>query len=241
MANVPLRLLLIPSIIIPLANQTLLAFLDICIFALMPLFYSTPNYLGGLGFAPPAIGSWMALFGILDGLFQALFFAKVVDRLGPKRTFYIGISCFAPIMIMFPVMSWLIFSRGNDYMVMIALVCQLVLIVMWDLSLGEGSVIVCLYCRQYRAHSQPASIFMFITASAPAKNVLGAINGMGQMTSSIAHAVGPMFAASIFAFSKDHNILGGHAVFVVLCIPAVGMLWLASYLPKELQNRDEDE
>lgn len=61
------------------------------------------------------------------------------------------------------------------------------------------------------------------------------------MTVSIARAIGPMFTGSIFAFSKDHNILGGHAVFVVLCIPAVGMLWLASYLPKELQNRDEDE
>ncbi|KAG1740067.1 MFS general substrate transporter [Suillus lakei] len=200
MANVPLRSLLIPSIIIPLANQTLLGFLDICIFALMPLFYSTPNYLGGLGFAPPAIGSWMALFGVIDGLFQALFFAKVVDRL---------------------VMSWLVFSRSADYMVAIALLCQLVLIVTWDMSL--------------------ASIFMFITASAPAKNVLGAVNGMGQMTISIAHAVGPIFAASVFAFSKDHNILGGHAVFVILCIPAVGILWLASHLPKELQNRDEDE
>ena len=82
---------------------------------------------------------------------------------------------------------------------------------------------------------------MFITASAPAKNVLGAVNGMGQMTVSIAHAVGPMLAASTFAFSKDHNILGGHAGFVVLCIPAIGMLWLASHLPQELQNRDEDD
>ncbi|KAG2051001.1 MFS general substrate transporter [Suillus hirtellus] len=223
MANVtvPLRSLLIRSIIIPLANQTFLAFLDICIFALMPLFYSTPHYLGGLGFAPQTIGLWMALFGIIDGLFQALFFAKIVDWLGPKRTFYTGISCFIPIMVMFPVMSWLVFSGGADYMVSIALLCQLLLIVAWDLSL--------------------ASILMFITASAPTKNVLGAINGMGQMTVSIARAVGPMFTGSIFAFSKDHNILGGHAVFVVLCIPAVGMLWLAAYLPKELQNRDEDE
>ncbi|KAG1860689.1 major facilitator superfamily domain-containing protein [Suillus subalutaceus] len=221
MANVPLRSLLTRSIIIPLANQAFLAFLDISIFALMPLFYSTPNYLGGLGFAPQTIGSWMALFGIIDGLFQALFFAKVVDRLGPKRTFYIGISCFIPIMVMFPVMSWLVFSRGVDYMVTNVLLCQLVLIVTWDMSL--------------------ASIFMFVTASAPTKNVLGAVNGMGQTTVSIAHAVGPMFAASIFAFSKDHNILGGHAVYVVLCIPAVGMLWSASHLPEELQNRDEDE
>ncbi|KAG2157707.1 major facilitator superfamily domain-containing protein [Suillus bovinus] len=220
MANVPLRSLLIRSIIIPIVNQVCLAFLDICIFALMPLFYSTPNYLGGLGFAPQAVGLWMALFGIIDGLFQALFFAKIFDWLGPKRTFYIGISCFIPIMITFPVMSWLVFSGGVDYMVSIALLCHLLLIVIWDMSL--------------------ASIFMFITASAPTKNVLGAINGMAQMTQSIARAVGPMFASSIFAFSKDHNILGGHAVYVVLCIPAVGMLWLASYLPEELQNRDDE-
>ncbi|KAG0709401.1 major facilitator superfamily domain-containing protein [Suillus ampliporus] len=219
MANVPLHSLLIPSIIIPLANQAFLAFLDICLFALMPLFYSTPNYLGGLGFAPPEIGLWLGLFGIMDGLFQALFFAKIVDKLGPKRAFYIGISCFIPIMISFPIMSFIVFSRGVDYLVTIALLSQLFLIVIWDMSLG--------------------SIFMFVTASAPAKNVLGAVNGMGQMTVSIGHAVGPMFAASIFAYSKEHNILGGHAVFVVLSIPAIAMLWLASYLPKELQNRDE--
>jgi hypothetical protein len=82
---------------------------------------------------------------------------------------------------------------------------------------------------------------MFITASAPAKNALGAINGMGQMSVSVTHAIGPVTAASIFAFSKEHNILGGQAVFVFLCIPAAGLLWLASYLPKELQNRDEDD
>jgi MFS family permease len=221
MANVPLRSLLTRSIIIPIANQTFLAFLDISMFALMPLFYSTPNYLGGLGFAPPTIGLWLALFGIIDGLFQVLFFPKVIDRLGPKRTFYTGASCFIPIMIMFPVMSWLVFSRGVDYMVTNVLLCQLVLIVTWDMSIS--------------------SIFMFVTASAPSKNILGAVNGMGQTTVSIAHAVGPMFAGSVFAFSKDHNILGGHAVYVVLCVPAVGMLWLASLLPEKLQNRDEDE
>ncbi|KAG2136292.1 MFS general substrate transporter [Suillus cothurnatus] len=221
MANVPLRSLLTRSIIIPIANQTFIAFLDICMFALMPLFYSTPNDLGGLGFAPPTIGSWLALFGIIDGLFQALFFPKIIDRLGPKRTFYIGVSCFIPIMIMFPVMSWLVFSRGVDCMATNVLLCQLLLIVLWDMSL--------------------VTIFMFITASAPSKNVLGAVNGMAQTTVSIAHAVGPMFAGSVFAFSKDHNVLGGHAVYVVLGVPAVGMLWLASLLPEKLQNRDEDE
>jgi MFS family permease len=144
-ATVPLRSLLIPSIIIPLANQAMIAFLDICLIALVPLFYSTPNYLGGLGFTPTGIGLWMALFGIVDGVFQVLFFAKIVDRLGPKRAFYVGISCFIPIMITFPVMSWLVVSRGVDYMLTIALLCQLVLTVTWDMFLGEW-FIACAQC-----------------------------------------------------------------------------------------------
>jgi len=41
MANVPLRSLLIPTIVIPIANYAMLSFLDISMKALVPLFYST--------------------------------------------------------------------------------------------------------------------------------------------------------------------------------------------------------
>ena len=80
---------------------------------------------------------------------------------------------------------------------------------------------------------------MFITASAPTKNVLGAINGLGQTTASIARAVGPAFATSLFAFSKEHNVLNGNAIYVILIILAGGFRWLGSQLPDEIQNRDE--
>ncbi|OJA11951.1 hypothetical protein AZE42_13513 [Rhizopogon vesiculosus] len=54
---------------------------------------------------------------------------------------------------------------------------------------------------------------MFITGFAPAKNVLGAINGLGQTSaSSLACAFRPALAASLFAFSKEHNVLHGNAV-----------------------------
>ena len=82
-------------------------------------------------------------------------------------------------------------------------------------------------------------IFMFITASAPAKNVLGAINGLGQTTASIARAVGPALTTSLFAFSKEHNVLNGNAIYVILIILAGGFRWLGSQLPDEIQNRDE--
>ncbi|KAH7904154.1 hypothetical protein BJ138DRAFT_1107068, partial [Hygrophoropsis aurantiaca] len=102
----PLRSLLIPSVIIPLANYGMLAFVELALLSLQPLYYSTPTALGGLGFSPSLIGSWVALFGFMNGAFQALFFAPIVDRLGLKRMFMISVTCFLPIFMIFPVMSW---------------------------------------------------------------------------------------------------------------------------------------
>jgi hypothetical protein len=145
--SVPLKSLLVPTVVIPIANYAMLAFLDISLRALFPLIFSTPIYLGGLGFAPVSIGSWLALFGIVDGVFQALFFAKMVDWLGPKRLFCVSVSCFAPVMAVFPIISWLASARGMvDHAITFTLLGQLVLIVLWDMSFGEcfnkiGSVI----------------------------------------------------------------------------------------------------
>ncbi|KAJ8593912.1 hypothetical protein M405DRAFT_930535, partial [Rhizopogon salebrosus TDB-379] len=78
----------------PDANYAMLSFLDISLKVLLPLFFSTPIYLGGLGFSPASIGWRLAMFGIADGIFEALFFAKIVDWLGPKRLFCVSVSCF---------------------------------------------------------------------------------------------------------------------------------------------------
>jgi hypothetical protein len=132
-----LRSLLIPTIVIPIANYAVLAFLDVSLLALLPLFLSTPIYLGGLGFAPSSIGSWLALLGFMNGIFQTLFFAKIVVWLGPKRLFCVSVSCLAPAMTMFPIMSWLVHSRGMvDHTTTFALLSQLVLIVIWDMAFG---------------------------------------------------------------------------------------------------------
>ncbi|KAG1906449.1 MFS general substrate transporter [Suillus fuscotomentosus] len=181
MANVSLRSLLTPTVVIPIANYTVFAFLDISRRALVPLFFSTPTYLGGLGFDPSSIGSWLALFGIMDGVLQALLFAKLVDRLGPKRLFILSAIC----------------------------------------SMGLGTLL------------------MFMRASAPTKNTLGAINGLGQTSASVARAIGPGLATSLFAASKEYNLLGGNAVFVILFMVAIAQRWLGSQLPDKLQDRDE--
>ncbi|KAG0694519.1 MFS general substrate transporter [Suillus ampliporus] len=220
MANMPLRSLVTPAIVVPIANYAMLAFLDVSLRALLPLFFSTPTHLGGLGFSPSSIGSWLAVFGIMDGIFQALFFAKVVGWLGPKRVFCVSVSCFVPLMMVFPIMSWLVRARGVvDHAITFALLGQLVLTLIWDMAFG--------------------SVFMFITASAPTKDVLGAINGLGQTSASVARAIGPALATSLFALSKEHNLLAGNAVYVILIILAGALRWLGSQLPDEVQDRDE--
>lgn len=81
---------------------------------------------------------------------------------------------------------------------------------------------------------------MFITASAPSKDDLGSINGMGQTSASIARAIGPAVATSMYAFSKEHRILGGHAAFVWFMLLAVAFCWLIpSGLPDEFHVTDE--
>ncbi|KAG1882571.1 MFS general substrate transporter [Suillus subluteus] len=219
-ADISLRSLLTPTVIIPIANYAMFAFLEISRRVLVPLFFSTPTYLGGLGFDPSSIGSWLALFGIMDGVFQALLFAKLVDWLGPKRLFSASVSSYALLMVVLSIMSWLVRARGGvDYAVTFALLCQLVLSVICSMGLG--------------------TLLMFITVSTPTKDALGAINGLAQTSSSIARAVGPAFASSLFAASKEYNLLGGNAVFVILFMLAGVLRWLGSQLPDEIRDRDE--
>ncbi|KAG1738443.1 major facilitator superfamily domain-containing protein [Suillus paluster] len=238
MAVTPMRSLLTPTIVIPIANFALLAFLDISLRTLMPLFFSMPMHLGGLGFSPSSIGSWLALLGIADCVLQALFFAKIVNWLGPKRLFCMAVSCFPPVMLVFPIVSWLVHTRGFvDHAITFLLLGQLVLTLIWSMAFGARH-------NETDLSSQvtdfiTATVFMFITASAPAKNVLGAINGLGQTSASVARAIGPALATSLFAFSKEHNLLNGNAVFVVLIVLASVLRWLGSQLPDELQDRDE--
>ncbi|KAG1881974.1 major facilitator superfamily domain-containing protein [Suillus tomentosus] len=206
--------LLTPTIVIPIASYAMLSFLDTSLRALIPLFLSTPTHLGGMGLTPSSIGLWLAFSGIVDGLFQALFLAKIVDWVGPKHLFCVSASCFTPLMVAFPIMSWLVHTRGMvDQAIMYALLGQLVLTITWDMAF----------------------------ASAPAKNVLGVVNGLSQTFGAIARAIGPALTTSLFAFSKKHNILNGNAAYVVLIILSGVLRWLCSQLPDEIQDRDDSD
>lgn len=132
----PLSKLLNAPRVLRIANYGVLAILEIAFYSLQPLFYSTPIEYGGLGFTPMKIGLWMACFGVFNGLFQAFYFAPLIDRLGPKKLLRIGHFCFFPIFILFPIVNWIARQWGIIWLVWVVLTCHLAFAIVMDMSFG---------------------------------------------------------------------------------------------------------
>ncbi|KAJ8515787.1 hypothetical protein ONZ45_g6841 [Pleurotus djamor] len=171
-----------------------------------------PVALGGLGLAPHQIGYILGSFGAMNGIFQALFFTKIIDRFNPRRIFIGGIMLFTPIFCLFPVMNGFARTENFGMLVWVALIIQLSLYVLMDMAYG--------------------CIFMFVTAAAPNKRSLGATNGLAQTTVSIARAIGPAMATSLFSVSKEYKLFGGNFVYVFLVFLSLCALTLARQLPE---------
>ncbi|KAF9237650.1 major facilitator superfamily domain-containing protein [Melanogaster broomeanus] len=206
------------SVMIPIANYGMLALVEIGFLVLLPLFYSAPIEIGGLGFSPYIIGTFLAAYGIVDGVVQVLFVARLVDRFGAKNLFCSAVLFFYPLTVLFPIMSAVVTAQGKVGPITWTLVVlQLIFMVLKDMSY--------------------AVIFIFTTRAAPNKYSLGTMNGLSQTTTSIARAIGPAVATSLFAFSKEHNILGGNLIYVVLAGLATVLVFLSRRLP---ELRDEE-
>ncbi|KAH9838448.1 MFS general substrate transporter [Rhodofomes roseus] len=213
-----LRSLMVRPVLLSVLSYGTLCLLDIAYRAIQPLFFSTPIALGGLGFTPATIGLVLGIFGLLNGSLQALFFARVIRRWGPKRVFMAGMACFVPLFGMFPVINALARPDGLTYIVWAAIVLQLTISVVMDMSF--------------------AASFMFVTTSAPNKRSLGATNGVAQVIAALLRSVGPASATSLFALSLEHNWLGGKAVYVILMLTSCVLWFVAIPLPYDGWTRN---
>ncbi|KAF8553972.1 MFS general substrate transporter [Imleria badia] len=200
------------SVIIPITNYGTLGLLHIGFLVLLPLFCSSPLEIGGLGLPPPIIGTFLAIFGIANGTVQALFGAKLIGWLGAKKAFCCAVFCFYPLILLFPIMSAVVTAQGKvGPIIWILLVMQLICMVLLEVAFP--------------------SIFMFVTRAAPNKRSLGSVNGLSQSFTSIARAIGPASTTSLFALSKEFNILGGNLVYVILALLATTLVLLSRRLP----------
>jgi hypothetical protein len=69
-----------------------------------------------------------------------------------------------------------------------------------------------------------------VTDASPSRRLLGTLNGVAQMCSSLCRSIGPMAASSLFAFSKERRWFGGNFVWLVMIVVAVASAGATSLL-----------
>ncbi|KAK7032774.1 major facilitator superfamily domain-containing protein [Favolaschia claudopus] len=190
----PLRELLTFPVLISISNYVSLGFLNTTLGALLPLFLAMPVEIGGLGLPPPKIGLILSAYGLATGLFQILFFARMIHRWGEKRVYLNGMLTCLPVFGLFPIISLIARNYGVNSVVYSLVGCILALGALQDTAFG--------------------AIFMFLTASAP-KSSRGSVNGISQTSVALARAIGPAMSTSLFSLSVQHNLIGGYMVYLV--------------------------
>ncbi|KZT33163.1 MFS general substrate transporter [Sistotremastrum suecicum HHB10207 ss-3] len=187
---------------------------------LYPLFLSTPPYLGGLGFDPATIGICLAATGLVNGVFQFMFFGAIQRRFGTITVYRIGLATFCVLFGLCPILNLLVRRNGGTMngfawaLLVVQLSAQIIVSLTWG------------------------CIFMLITSSAPSSSALGTVNGMAQTSASIARAIGPETATGLFARSIQKRLLGGNLVYLILSILVV--LALEDEKVSRVEEEEED-
>ncbi|KAH8104702.1 MFS general substrate transporter [Cristinia sonorae] len=199
------------TLIVTFLNYAILVVLTSSFYALISVFLATPVASGGLGFEPSAIGISMALMGLFHGIFQACFFVSIHRRVDPKRLFTMSMVAFGPLYGMMPLMSWVARRRGVGWEIGGLVFLQSVLFMLSFMG----------YCCMY----------IFVTRAAPNRESLARTNGLSQIVYSICGALGPTLATILFALTKEHNILGGNFVYILMAALSVCGVFVSNLLP----------
>lgn len=72
---------------------------------------------------------------------------------------------------------------------------------------------------------------ILITASSPSPRLLGSLNGLAQMFSSLMRSVGPFATSALFAFSIKEKVWNGMLVYFIVWLVSIAA-WASSGLLK---------
>lgn len=95
-----------------------------------------PLSIGGLGLQPSTIGYIMGIYGAGTGLYQGLFFAKIIRFLGPRGVFVSGIAIFAPSFALIPIISMIAKANGVNWLVWVLVGVVMALMAWMDMAYG---------------------------------------------------------------------------------------------------------
>ncbi|KAJ3936874.1 MAG: major facilitator superfamily multidrug-resistance, DHA1 sub-family [Lentinula lateritia] len=196
---------------ITLLSMAFLAFTDMSYEVLIPLIYTTSIPVGGLGLSPYQVGLILGTFGLANGVWNWAVLTKILKKLGSRKTLVVFYSLF----LVHFVLLWIL----RDAAAHVGGVTPLV----WALLIFQLFVSTAIVAAFNAIH-------LLIVTNAP-PNALGSVNGLAQMVSSGTRGLAPIFASSLFSFSLESRIAGGHLVEIVLMGITVVGIYCISRLP----------
>ncbi|BGP54898.1 hypothetical protein JCM8202_003408 [Rhodotorula sphaerocarpa] len=183
-----------------LGVYSMLALITVALDALLVLFCYSPVKYGGLGFKEADIGIALSISGLSSVTFQIVLFPPLQVRIGTVPLYRALMSFWPIVYVLFPIMSWCAREKGRAEV--------------W-------TVLTCFLILKSVANMAYACNMITITDSAPSKRLLGTLNGVAQMCSSLMRSIGPFGASSLFAFSVSRHVLGGQLVFYIMIVLAL--------------------
>lgn len=209
------------TVIYAYAHIMLLAF---AYTSVVPLFWSTPVHLGGLGFSPLEISLLMGLNGFAQAAWLLLVFAPLQHRIGTNGVLRVCSTFYPLFMCLSPLFNMLLRSEGDTGRT-----------VFW----AVGPVTLAIGCGVAMSFT---AIQLALNDVSPNPMVLGTLNSLALSIVSGVRAFSPALFNSLFAMGARSQWLYGHAIWVLMTALALGFTVLSRYMPDydELRRQREE-
>ncbi|KAI0332370.1 MFS general substrate transporter [Cubamyces sp. BRFM 1775] len=185
----------------------------------------TPIHQGGLAFSPAQIGRALAVMGAVS-IPLKLCMPTLLRRFGTLAVFDFSMLAWIVTFAFMPLAS-LVARHATT-----STIARAVEDTTRDTSVGEWTMVGFVLFLS-RLGCLAFSIIMILTRDhTPGSASLGTANGLSELAQSLAMAVGPTIASSLFAFSASKHILGGHLWVVFMLLEVAFGSWTARRIRK---------
>ncbi|KAL5511682.1 hypothetical protein ACEPAH_4900 [Sanghuangporus vaninii] len=212
------KLLQIPVIRALCISGCALSFVGTAFDVVFVLFCYSPIKSGGLSFSVSQIGYALAVAGISSALIQIIFMPVLLRRISCAKLYMVCMGIWPLAFLLLPPLNW-IARTGISEFAESTLAPHIRLLVWFGIAAALAlSRVACL----------AFSLNMILVKDhAPGPSSLGSANGLAQFSQCLSRAIAPTFVSCLFAFSVDHNILGGNLWMIFMLAISV-LAWLHS-------------
>jgi MFS family permease len=218
-------LLKCPGVPVVLSTYGYIMLLAYSYTAIVPVFWFTKIYLGGLGFTPLQISLMMGVNGFAQAIWILLVFPPLHRRIGTNGVLKVCAAAYPFFFAVSPMFN-LLLRRGTP-----GSVTAFWFVAPTMLALGCG------------VSMSFTAIQLALNDVSPSPATLGTLNALALAIVSGVRSFSPALFASLYAIGARAQLLWGQAIWVLMVAMALGFTVMSRYMPDvdEMKRRRERE